>query len=172
VADARPRNSGRERTGAICYAVGWNHHTGRADDPRRGHRAGAARQCRPARRRHHRAARPHQIQGSTDIPTLYNMLPSYLPQPHAFRRSDAQGLSRRRDQPDRLVAQLPEIHGQPAARLVRRRAATANEWGYQWLPKIVGDHSQLPLTLAMNDGVIRGLFLMGQNVVMGGSNSR
>ncbi len=27
VAEAMARNSGRERTGAICYAVGWNHHT-------------------------------------------------------------------------------------------------------------------------------------------------
>src|SRR3546814_21025999 len=45
-----------------------------------------------------------------------------------------------------------------------------NEWGYQWLPKIVGDHSQLALTLALDDGIVRGLFLMGQNRVIGGSN--
>ena len=32
------------------------------------------------------ALRGHcSIQGSTDIPTLYNMLPTYLPQPHAFK---------------------------------------------------------------------------------------
>src|SRR3546814_10240958 len=32
------------------------------------------------------ALRGHcSIQGSTDIPTLYNMLPSYLPQPNAFK---------------------------------------------------------------------------------------
>jgi formate dehydrogenase major subunit len=31
------------------------------------------------------ALRGHaSIQGSTDIPTLFNMLPSYLPMPHAF----------------------------------------------------------------------------------------
>ena len=31
------------------------------------------------------ALRGHcSIQGSTDIPTLYNMLPTYLPQPNAF----------------------------------------------------------------------------------------
>src|SRR3546814_4541304 len=35
------------------------------------------------------ALRGHcSIQGSTDIPTLYNMLPSYLPQPNAFKRSE------------------------------------------------------------------------------------
>jgi formate dehydrogenase major subunit len=32
------------------------------------------------------ALRGHSsIQGSTDIPTLYNMLPTYLPQPNAFK---------------------------------------------------------------------------------------
>ena len=35
-------------------------------------------------------------------------------------------------------------------------AAKSNGYGYEWLPKIVGDHSQLPMTLAMRDGVIRG----------------
>ncbi len=37
------------------------------------------------------------------------------------------------------------------------------------MPAIVGDHSQLPMTLAMRDGVIRGLFVMGQNPVVGGT---
>jgi formate dehydrogenase major subunit len=27
IAEALARNSGRERTGTICYAVGWTHHT-------------------------------------------------------------------------------------------------------------------------------------------------
>jgi anaerobic selenocysteine-containing dehydrogenase len=38
--------------------------------------------------------------------------------------------------------------------------------------KIVGDHSQLPMTLAMRDGIIRGMLFLGQNPVIGGSNSR
>src|SRR3546814_18460748 len=38
VADALARNSGPERTSAICYAVGWNHHReiGRASCRERG----------------------------------------------------------------------------------------------------------------------------------------
>ncbi len=27
-----------------------------------------------------------------------------------------------------------------------------NEWGFQWLPRITGDHSQLPMMLALKDG--------------------
>ena len=44
------------------------------------------------------ALRGHcSIQGSTDIPTLYNMLPGYLPQPHAYQAAqDLRRVSRRR----------------------------------------------------------------------------
>jgi formate dehydrogenase major subunit len=35
----------------------------------------------------------------------------------------------------------------------------------------MGDHSQLPMTLAMADGTIRGLLLIGQNPVIGGHNA-
>jgi formate dehydrogenase major subunit len=50
-------------------------------------------------------------------------------------------------------------------------ATPDNEWGYQWVPKITGDHSQQPMMLAMRDGTIRGLLLMGQNPVVGGHNT-
>ncbi len=36
---------------------------------------------------------------------------------------------------------------------------------------MTGDHSQLPTTLATNDGVIKGMFVFGQNPVVGGVNS-
>src|SRR5688572_25383843 len=43
-------------------------------------------------------------------------------------------------------------------------AATAeNEFGYAWHPKIFGDHSHLPMFVAMNDGRVRGMFCIGQN---------
>ena len=41
-----------------------------------------------------------------------------------------------------------------------------------WLPRIVGDHSQLPMTLAIRDGVISGLLVIGQNPAVGGHNAR
>ena len=58
------RNSGRERTSAFCYAVGWTQHTvGRAVHPHRGDHSVAARQHGTARRRHHGAARPRLHSG-------------------------------------------------------------------------------------------------------------
>ena len=46
-----------------------------------------------------------------------------------------------------------------------------NEYGYEMIPKLTGDHSQLPMTLAMADGVVKGQFIMGQNPVVGAVNS-
>ncbi len=86
VAEAIAKNSGRERTGAFCYAVGWTHHsTGvqmiRAAAIIQGLLGNAGRPGGGTM-----ALRGHcSIQGSTDIPTLYNMLPSYLPQPEAMK---------------------------------------------------------------------------------------
>ena len=85
-ADAITRNSGRERTGAFCYAVGWTHHSSgvqiiRAASIIQGLLGNIGRPGGGVL-----ALRGHcSIQGSTDIPTLYNMLPTYLPQPNAFK---------------------------------------------------------------------------------------
>src|SRR6185312_8292228 len=38
-------------------------------------------------------------------------------------------------------------------------------------PKLTGDASQLPMTLAMVNGVIKGQFILGQNPVVGAVNS-
>ena len=39
------------------------------------------------------------------------------------------------------------------------------------VPKLTGDISQLPMTLAMVDGVVKGQFILGQNPVVGAVNS-
>ena len=75
-------NSGRERTTCFAYAVGWTQHTLGAQFIRTaailqlllgnvGRPGGGI-----------MALRGHaSIQGSTDIPTLFNLLPGYLPMP-------------------------------------------------------------------------------------------
>jgi formate dehydrogenase major subunit len=84
VAETLCRNSGRERTSAFCYAVGWTQHSVGVQYIRTaaiiqlllgniGRPGGGI-----------MALRGHaSIQGSTDIPTLYNILPGYLPMPKA-----------------------------------------------------------------------------------------
>ena len=75
-------NSGRERTGAICYAVGWTQQSKGVQIIR----AAAIIQLllgnigRPGGGI--MALRGHaSIQGSTDVPTLYDLLSGYMPQP-------------------------------------------------------------------------------------------
>src|SRR5919202_1103972 len=84
VAECQASSSGREKTGAFVYAVGWTQHTVGVQIIRTaciiqlllgnvGRPGGGI-----------IALRGHaSIQGSTDIPTLYNILPGYLPMPHA-----------------------------------------------------------------------------------------
>ena len=173
VADMLARNSGRERTGAICYAVGWTHHSTGVQMIR----AAAILQAllgnvgRPGGGV--LALRGHtSIQGSTDIPTLYDMLPGYLPQPHAFKPHDTlSSYLAAETNPTGWWHHFPKY----AISLLRAwygaAAKPENGYGYDWLARMVGDHSQLPMTIAMRDGIIKGLFVMGQNPVVGGSNS-
>src|SRR6202021_1157453 len=77
-------NSGRERTTCIAYALGWTQHTTGVQIIRT---AGILQLLlgnmgRPGGGI--MAMRGHSsIQGSTDVPTLYHLLPGYLPQPAA-----------------------------------------------------------------------------------------
>ena len=91
-------NSGRERTGAFCYAVGWTQHTVGVQLIRTaaiiqlllgniGRPGGGI-----------IALRGHaSIQGSTDIPTLYNILPGYLTMPHTEHYGGLEGYIERDD---------------------------------------------------------------------------
>ena len=93
-------NSGRERTTAFVYGVGWTQHTVGVQYIR----AASILQLllgnmgRPGGGI--MALRGHaSIQGSTDIPTLFDLLPGYLPMPHAHgtRTSTASSRPRRRE---------------------------------------------------------------------------
>ena len=174
VAEAFTAASGPDRTGAICYAVGLTQHSvgvqiircaailqlllGNVGRPGGGVMA----------------LRGHaSIQGSTDIPTLFDILPGYLPMPRhePGYRSLAEYVAT--SQPRRswwngidafLVSLLKAWYGD--------RATEANDFGYDWLPKLTGDHSHFGYWLQMADGGLEGLFVMGQNPAVGAPNAR
>src|SRR5205807_10093 len=50
-------------------------------------------------------------------------------------------------------------------------ATKTNEWGFQWLPRIDKDYSQLPHFIRMAEGRVKGLFLFGQNPAGGAPNA-
>lgn len=174
VAEAITRNSGRERTTAFCYAVGWTQHTTGVQLIRAASilqlllgnigRPGGGIQ----------ALRGHAtIQGSTDIPTLYDLLPGYLSQPRAhpahsslskYLQMEGSRTGYWANTPKYLVSLLKAWYGESAN--------AENEFCYHHLPKIESDYSQLPMMLAMKDGKIKGFFLMGQNPAVGSADAK
>ncbi len=172
VAHAFAGASGPERTAAICYAVGWTQHSKGVQIIR----AASILQLllgnigRPGGGI--LALRGHaSIQGSTDIPTLYDILPGYLAMPRKGDETIQQYLEHHTKKtglwahyPEYLVSTLKAYYG--------KRATAENDFGYGWLPKLTGNHSFFEFLYDMLDGKMEGMFLMGQNPAVGAPNAR
>jgi len=176
VAETLLNNSGRDKTSNITYAVGWTQHTVGVQIIRTaamlqallgniGRPGGGV-----------LALRGHStIQGSTDIATLYHSLPGYLNMPDArlnhdtlkdFILTEAVPLSTSYwgNYPKFAVSYFKAQYGDAATK--------ENDYGYNYHPKITGDHSHLPMFVDMAAGKIKGFLCMGQNPAVGGLNAR
>ena len=166
--------SGPEKTAAICYAVGWTQHSNGVQIIRTaailqlllgniGRPGGGI-----------LALRGHaSIQGSTDVPTLYDILPGYLPMPffgadthklkdYIKKHTSRTGLWSNFD--SYITSLLKAYYGDAATK--------ENDFGFNWLPRVTGDHSHFGYWLDMQDGKMEGLFVMGQNPAVGAPNGR
>jgi len=174
VAEAYSSASGPDKTGAICYALGWTQHSMGVQMIRA---AAILQQLLGNMGRPGGgilALRGHaSIQGSTDIPTLYDILPGYLPMPnfqagtHTLASYIEQNGSRTGwwfNTDKYIVSLLKAYYGEAAT--------AANDYGYNWLPRITGDHSHQGYWMDMDDGKMSGLFVFGQNPAVGAPNSR
>ena len=165
VAEALLANSGRDRTSAFAYAVAWTQHTSGVQTisccallqlllGNMGRPGGGI-----------MALRGHAaIQGSTDVPTLYHSIHGYMSAPSAGKQHDTL-----RDyiatetppggywanQPKFMVSYLKSMYGAAATR--------DNEYGYDWHPKVIGDHSHMATFAAMEEGRVQGMVVVGQN---------
>ncbi len=167
-------NSGRERTTALVYSVGWTQHTLGAQFIR----AGSIIQLllgnigRPGGGIY--ALRGHaSIQGSTDIPTLFSLLPGYLPMPDTTHENLAGYLEEVRGHHHKgfwvnadayLVSLLKEYWGEAATQ--------ENDFCFGYLPRINGDHGTYRTVMDMVDGKVSGYFLLGQNPAVGSAHGR
>jgi formate dehydrogenase major subunit len=175
VARAVTENSGRERTTAWVYAVGWTQHTLGAQFIRTaaiiqlllgnmGRPGGGI-----------MALRGHaSIQGSTDIPTLYNILPGYLAMPmvgnhdtweeyvNAIGNKAQKGFWANADA--YAVSLLKSWWGE--------HATADNDWCYDYLPRLNGAAGTYQTTMAMLDDEVEGYFLLGQNPAVGSAHGR
>ncbi len=174
VCTAWTSNSGRDRTAALVYSVGWTQHSVGAQYIR----AGSIIQLllgnigRPGGGIF--ALRGHaSIQGSTDIPTLFNLLPGYLPMPtpahsnlagyiDSIRGDKQKGFWRNAD--TYVVSLLKEYWGDAATQ--------DNDFCFDYLPRINGDHGTYRTVMDMVDGKVSGYFLLGQNPAVGSAHGR
>jgi formate dehydrogenase major subunit len=173
VCDAVTSNSGRDRTTAFVYSVGWTQHTVGVQYIRTGAilQALLGNMGRPGGGI--LALRGHaSIQGSTDIPTLFDLLPGYLPMPHAGGNEDL----------DAYVAAESMDHGFWAnvrsylVSLLKAwwgaAATPENDFCYDYLPRLTGSHGTYETVLAQLAGECSGYFLFGENPAVGSANGR
>ncbi len=171
VAEALCHNSGRERTSAFCYAVGWTQHTVGVQYIRT---AAIIQQLlgnmgRPGGGI--MALRGHaSIQGSTDIPTLYNLLPGYLPMPKAKTDVTFQKYMENNRADGGWWTEFPKYIVSLMKAWFGEHATRENDWCYDYLPRLTGDHSHMTTYAAMADGAVKGYFVMGENPVVGSMN--
>jgi formate dehydrogenase major subunit len=173
VAEALVRNSGRDRTSAFAYAVGWTQHTTGVQYIRTasilqtllgniGRPGGGI-----------LALRGHaSIQGSSDIPTLFNLLPGYLPMPHADEHQTL----------DAYVASDEDMKGfwgnmrSYSVSLLKAwwgdAATEANDYCFDYLPRLTGDHSVSTTIMRQIDEGGGGYFITGENPAVGSTNAK
>ena len=173
-ADVFTAASGPDKTAAICYAVGWTQHSKGVQVIRTaailqlllgniGRPGGGI-----------LALRGHaSIQGSTDIPTLYDILPGYMPMP-IFEEDahDLKGYFAQHTMRTGLWANFNKYFVSLMKAYYGEGATKANDWGFDWIPRVTGDHSHFGYWLEMAAGKLEGLFVMGQNPAVGASNGR
>ena len=173
VAELLCKNSGPDRTSAIVYAVGWTQHS---TGPQIIRAAGILQLLlgnmgRPGGMI--MAMRGHcSIQGSTDIPTLYDLLPGYLPQPTVERNHDTlDGYVKYEGFPTGYWSKMKPMIVSLLKAYYGPAATEENDYRMKWLPHIDGDYSQLPFFERMTRGEVKGYFVFGQNPAGGGPNA-
>src|SRR5208283_4279202 len=119
------------------------------------------------------ALRGHaDIQGATDIATLYDLLPGYLPMPSANRNEQTLAdYLKNNTRPTGWWANTPKYVISLLKAFYGKAATKENGYCFEYLPQLIGDHSQLPTTFAMKDGTVKGYFCIGQNPGASGQNA-
>jgi formate dehydrogenase major subunit len=166
-------NSGRDRTTAFVYSVGWTQHTVGVQYIR----TAAILQAllgnigRPGGGI--MALRGHaSIQGSTDIPTLFDLLPGYLPMPHAHSNDDLDSYVESEQTGKGFWANTRKYMVSLLKAWWGDAATADNDFCYDYLPRVTGSHNTYETVRAQIDGTCKGYFLFGQNPAVGSANTR
>src|SRR4051794_25282054 len=166
-------NSNRDRTTALAYAVGWTQHTTGSQVIR----AASVLQLllgnigRPGGGI--MALRGHaSIQGSSDIPTLYNLLPGYLPMPHAHAHEDFNAYIEGEAADTGFWGNMRSYAVSLFKAYWGDAAQADNDWCFDYLPRLTGSHGTYDTVNEQLDGRGKGYFLLGENPAVGSANGR
>src|SRR5436305_11107193 len=173
VCEALVESSGRERTSAFVYAVGWTQHTVGVQMIRA---AAIVQQLLGNMGRPGGgivALRGHaSIQGSTDIPTLYNILPGYLPMPHTEKYEDLASYIEANTSPTGWWGHFRAYFISLLTAYFGEHANADNDFLFESLPRIDDDNSAYWTTIQMLDGKVKGYMIAGENPAVGNTNAK
>ncbi|NYJ05821.1 formate dehydrogenase major subunit [Geodermatophilus daqingensis] len=173
VAEWITANSGRDRTTAFVYSVGWTQHSVGAQYIRTASilQALLGNMGRPGGGI--MALRGHaSIQGSTDIPTLFNLLPGYLVMPHAQQHMSLEEYCAQSKNTAGFWGNMPSYMVSLLKAYFGDAATPENDFCFDHLPRLTGDHSSYQSVAQMIEGNVPGYFLVGENPVIGHANGR
>ncbi len=176
VAQAFAATGAPEKTGTILYAMGQTQHTVGTQNVRcmamvqlllgnTGRPGGGVNALRGE----------SNVQGSTDMALLFHIIPAYMNTPNAAKHSDlAEYLEKETptggywvNKPKFLISLLKAWWGD--------KATQSNDFRYDFLPKISGGintYAWISMFHAINDGTVKGMWILGQNPAVGGPNAR
>ncbi|MDR7300275.1 formate dehydrogenase major subunit [Haloactinomyces albus] len=166
-------NSGRDRTSSFVYSVGWTQHTVGVQYIRSasilqsllgniGRPGGGV-----------MALRGHaSIQGSTDIPTLFNLLPGYIPMPHAHSNEDLDAFITAESTRKGYWAEMRAYMVSLLKAWWGPAATPDSDFCFDYLPRLTGSHSTYETVRSQLAGECKGYFLMGENPAVGSANAK
>jgi formate dehydrogenase major subunit len=173
VCEALVNNSGRERTSAFVYSVGWTQHTVGVQYIRT---AAIIQQLLGNMGRPGGgiiALRGHaSIQGSTDIPTLFDILPGYLPMPHTETYGDFENFMKANISPGGFWGHFKAYWVSLMKAYFGEHATEENDWLFKKLPRIDSDNSAYWTLGQMLEGKVKGYIVAGENPAVGNANGK
>jgi len=116
------------------------------------------------------------VQGSTDHAILYHILPGYLKTPHP-EDVDLEAYLKHYTPTsnDPLSANWWQNYAKYIVSLLKAwygdAASASNDFAYEYLPKVEGDHSHIAMAEAIENGVVKGLISPGHNTAVSGPNA-
>ena len=119
------------------------------------------------------ALRGHaSIQGSTDIPTLFDLLPGYIPMPHAHANQDLDSFVEAEAATKGYWANMRAYTVSLLKAWWGGAATEGNDFCFDYLPRLTGSHSTYETVMAQLAGKCKGYFLFGENPAVGSANTK